>query len=174
MIAYPFIVYFTLNEFGPSLLALILFSIILIRTVIRGEYRQPEQYIQLILVGGLCIAAAWFNSEELLRYYPVLMNLAFAGFFLLSLTTQKTLIERFAEMFIDEIPERGRQYMRTLSKVWALVLLINAMVSFYTACCLSLKAWAFYNGFLAYIILGGFMVIEYGYRRIYIEKFGEK
>ncbi len=167
-VAYPFIVYFSLDKFGPSLLSLALFIILLARVIIRGEFQRPEQYAQLILVGGLCVIAAWFNSEELLRYYPVMMNLAFAGFFMLSLSTETSLVERFAEMFMKEVPNEGRPYMRSM--VWALILTINAAIAFYTACCLSLKVWTFYNGFLAYIFLGGFMAIELGYRQIHIRK----
>ena len=169
-VAYPFIVYFSLNKFGPSLLSLILFLLLLARVIIRGEYKRPEQYAQLLLVGGLCVIAAWFDSEELLRYYPVMMNLAFASFFAISLTTEISLVERFAEMFMDEVPAEGRPYMRKLSIVWAVILTINAVIAFYTACCLSLKSWTLYNGFLAYIFLGGFMLLEYGYRQIHIKK----
>lgn len=169
-VAYPFIVYFSLNKFGPSLLSLILFLLLLARVIIRGEYKRPEQYAQLLLVGGLCVIAAWFDSEELLRYYPVMMNLAFASFFAISLTTETSLVERFAEMFMDEVPAEGRPYMRKLSIVWAVILTINAVIAFYTACCLSLKSWTLYNGFLAYIFLGGFMLLEYGYRQIHIKK----
>lgn len=169
-VAYPFIVYFSLDKFGPSLLSIALFIILLARVIIRGEFKRPEQYAQLLLVGGLCVIAALFNSEELLRYYPVMMNLAFAGFFVLSLTTETSLVERFAEMFMEEVPNEGRPYMRNLSKVWAAILVVNAAIAFYTACCLSLKAWTLYNGFLAYVFLGSFMALEYGYRQIHIKK----
>lgn len=169
-VAYPFIVYFSLDKFGPSLLSFALLVILIARVIIRGEFQRPEQYAQLILVGGLCIIAAWFNSEELLRYYPVMMNLAFAGFFAISLSTETSLVERFAEMFMDEVPDEGRSYMRKLSMVWAVILIINAAIAFYTACCLSLKAWTLYNGLLAYIFLGGFMLLEYLYRQIHIRK----
>ncbi len=169
-VAYPFVVYFSLNRFGVAPLALVLFLIMLVRVIVRGEFKQPEQYAQLILVGGLCVVAAWFNSEALLRYYPVMMNLAFAGFFAISLSTDRPLIERFASMAVKEIPEEGRSYMRTLTKIWALILLVNAGIAFYTACCLSLKAWTLYNGLLAYLFLGGFMLLEYAYRRVYIKR----
>ncbi len=165
--AYPFIIYFSLDSFGPSILAYVLFIIILIRVVIRGDFKKPEQFVQLTLVGGLALIAAWFNSEELLRYYPVMMNLAFAGFFALSLTTDTSLVERFGRMFVKEIPPQGKIYMRVLTKVWVVILIINAAISYYTACCLSLKAWTLYNGLLAYFFLGGFMLIEFGYRQLY-------
>ena len=149
-VIYPFIVYTSLNTVGAASLALVLFIIMLVRVIARGEYKQPEQYAQLGLVGGLCVFAAWFDSEELLRYYPVMMNLAFSCFFALSLKTETSLIERFAKMFMDKIPDEGRSYMRTLTKVWSVLLLFNAAIAFYTACCLSLKAWTLYNGLFSY------------------------
>jgi uncharacterized membrane protein len=167
MIAYPFIVYVSLDSFGPSLLSYVLFILLLIRIIVRGEFHQPEQFIQLTLVGSLCLIAAWFNSEQLLRYYPVMMNFSFAVFFALSLMTDTSLVERFGRLFVKDIPPQGIIYMRELTKIWGVVLIINGIVSFYTACCLSLKMWMLYNGLLSYLFLGGFMLIELAYRQFY-------
>jgi len=165
--AYPFIVYTGLNEFGPANLSLVLFGLLLARVVLRGDYHQPEQYAQLILVGSLCLLAAWFKSENLLRYYPVAMSLGFAGFFAVSLRAETTLVERFARVFVTDIEEHQRQYMRGLTKLWTLLLLFNAGYAAYTACCLSLAHWTLYNGAIAYVIFGLFTLGELINRHFY-------
>ncbi len=164
---YPFIVYTGLNEFGPATLSLVLFGLLLARVVLRGDYHQPEQYAQLILVGSLCLLAAGLKSESLLRYYPVAMSLGFAFFFAVSLRAETTLIERFASVFLQDIEEHQRQYMRGLTKLWALLLLLNAGFAAYTACCLSLAHWTLYNGAIAYVIFGVFSLGELVNRHFY-------
>jgi len=171
---YPFIVYTGLNEFGPSMLSLVLFALLLARVVLRGDYHQPEQYAQLLLVGSLCLVAAWLQSELLLRFYPVLMSLGFAGFFALSLRTPHSLIERFARTFISDVEPHQQAYMRVLTKIWAGLLVVNAVVAAYTACCLSLKYWTLYNGAIAYIIFGVFSLGELVNRYFYKKRYANR
>jgi len=171
---YPFIVYTGLNEFGPATLSLVLFGLLLARVVLRGDYHQPEQYVQLLLVGTLCLIAALLKSEILLRFYPVLMSIGFACFFAFSLRTPSSLIERFASVFVKDIEEHQRQYMRGLTKVWAILLLINAVVAAYTACCLSLKYWTLYNGAIAYIVFGLFSLGELVNRHFYKKRYQKR
>lgn len=171
---YPFIVYTGLNEFGPATLSLVLFALLLARVILRGDYHQPEQYVQLLLVGSVCLLAAWFQSETLLRFYPVLMSLGFACFFAVSLRTPTSLIERFASVFIKDIEEHKRQYMRGLTKIWAVLLFLNALVAAYSACCLSLKQWTLYNGAIAYIVFGVFSLAELINRHFYKQRYAKR
>jgi len=171
---YPFIVYTGLNQFGPATLSLVLFALLLARVILRGDYHQPEQYAQLTLVGSLCLLAAWRNSELVLRYYPVAMSLGFAGFFAISLWSKTTLIERFASMFIKDIADYQRRYMRVLTKLWAFLLLLNAAVAAYTACCLSLAQWTLYNGVIAYVVFGLFSMGELINRHFYKKRYQKR
>ena len=77
------------------------------RVILRRDYARPEQWLQLILIGSLCLVAAWLQSESLLRFYPVVMNLAFSGLFLHSLSTDTCLAERFARVFSTSVPEHA-------------------------------------------------------------------
>lgn len=167
-VLYPFIVYTSLDAWGPDTLAMGLLVILTLRVLLRRDFKQPEQYLQLLLVGGLCVLAAWLQSEYLLRYYPVAMSLAFSCFFAVSLRSDTSMIERFANWSGDqEFETHQRNYMRQLTKVWALVLLLNALVAAYTACCMSLASWTAYNGFIAYIVLGILGFGELVYRHFY-------
>ena len=164
---YPLAIYFGLGYFQPAILALILLAVMLIRFVFLVENRTFTQAVPLILVGGLCLLVAWFQSEQLLRYYPVLMNLCVAGFFWFSLRGEVTLIERFAGAFNKDLTPQALLYMRGLTKAWALLLTVNAGVSLYTACCVSFKSWAIYNGIIAYIVFAVFTAFELCYRHYY-------
>ncbi len=166
--AYPFIVYTSLNHIGSATLSIVLFVLLLARVILRGEYDKPEQYAQLSLVGSLCLLAAWRDSELILRYYPVAMSLCFSLFFAISLRGEITLVERFARLFVkEEIEQHQRDYMRGLTVLWSLLLLFNAGVAAYTACCLSLAQWTLYNGAIAYGVFGLFTLGELINRHFY-------
>jgi len=164
---YPLAVYFGLAYFQPASLALMLLGILVLRFVLIGDTTNLAQAIPMALIGGLCLVAAWFQSEKLLRYYPVLMNLCFAGLFWFSLKGDKTLIERFASVFDKKLTQHALHYMRGLTKAWAALLLVNALVSLYSACCVSFKLWAIYNGLIAYLVFAVFTLFELCYRHNY-------
>lgn len=166
-VIYPFIVYYSIEHWGPANLAWCLLLLLLARVFVRQDFKQPEQYMQLAIVGSLCVLAAVFNSERLLRYYPVAMSVAFAFFFALSLRTEKPLIERFAAMSGRQFDQPQKDYMRSLTLAWAGLLMLNAIVASYTACCASLKIWTLYNGVIAYVIFGVFSIVELVYRHFY-------
>jgi len=169
-VVYPFLVYYGLNQYGPSAFAILLFVLLVVRVVVKGSYHEPSQWLQLVFIGAFCLAVMLLNSEMLLRYYPVLMSVGFSALFAYSLRSKTSLIERFAKMAGQDYPEEAISYMRNLTKVWAVLLFINALISAYTACCLSLKYWTLYNGLLAYFVLGGFALIELIYRHFYKRK----
>jgi len=96
-LVYPFIVFTSIERIGPASLSMVLFCLLVARVVVRRRFKDPEQYVQLMLVGSLCLMAAWRESEILLRFYPVAMNFAFSLFFFYSLTKELTLIEKFVD-----------------------------------------------------------------------------
>ena len=159
-LVYPFIVFTSIERIGPASLSMVLFCLLVARVIIRGQLKEPEQYLQLVLVGSLCLIAAWRQSELLLRFYPVMMNLVFSIFFFLSLHKEVTLIEKFSQYFVKDPEPHQRRYMRGLTKAWAWLLLVNAFIATYTACCSSLQIWTFYNGIISYLLFGLFSLSE--------------
>ena len=164
---YPIIVFLGINHFRPRSLALMLLGIVVLRLVFLGSQANKEHYLQFIAVALLCLAAVWLDSEALLRYYPVLMNFSFAILFMSSLASDQPLIERFARFRHSDLQDHQISYMRGLTKAWAILLVLNGTVAYYTACCLSLKQWALYNGLIAYCVFALFTGIELIYRSRY-------
>ena len=164
---YPIVIYYGLNQFGPRALAILLLLILMLRGFYWQAFKFSEKLFYLLVVGTLCALAAWFESEEMLRYYPVLMNFGIASFFFTSLFTEQTLVERFASLMSTDLSPPARRYMRQLTLIWAMLLTVNGIISSYTACCLPLKQWAFYNGVLAYMIFALFSLAELIFRHFY-------
>ncbi|MFT5612148.1 MAG: putative membrane protein [Polaribacter sp.] len=168
---YPIVIYYGLNQYGPRALALLLFLVLLVRSFYWKAFKFSEKLFYLLLVGTLCAVAAWFESELMLRYYPVLMNFGIASFFAFSLFTEQPLIERLASLMKTELNPSARCYMRRLTQVWAGLLTVNGIISSYTACCLPLKQWAIYNGVIAYLIFAVFSLGELIVRHYYKKRY---
>lgn len=168
---YPLMVYFGLNHTGPRFLALALLLVMLARLWLLGRSANRQHILQFSLIGALCIAAAALNSDTLLRYYPVLMNFSFAALFLFSLNSEESLIEQFARLRRKNLLAYQIRYMRTLTKVWAGLLFVNGFIAFYSVHWLSLKQWAFYNGFMAYFIFLTFGLLELLYRQFHKRRY---
>jgi uncharacterized membrane protein len=96
-----------------------------------------------------------------LKAYPILVNLAFASAFALSLAFPPTAIERIARLREPEPSAEAVAYMRKVTVVWLAFFLVNAAISGWTAVGASLEIWTLYNGFIAYLAVGALFAAEY-------------
>ncbi len=169
-ILFPFIIYFGLNYFSPLFFAILLFVLLVIRIVTMPAGKKWLKVIMIASIASYCLSIGFSDSGQVLRYYPVLMTLYVAMMFALSLLDEIPIIEKFAKLSGKPYPEGARPYMRTLTKLWVLLLAINAGVAAYSACCQSLEFWLLYNGFLSYVLMAGFMGGEWIFRQWYRKK----
>lgn len=166
MIAYPLLVYLGMERYGARGLALLLCVVVLVRFFSLGA-RGPGQWLGSAILVGLCGLVMFLDSPDLLKLYPVAISLGFAGLFLASLNSEMTLIERMARAAGHQPSAAAPRYMVALTWAWAILLIINATISAWTALFAPLSWWTLYNGLLSYLLLGGFMLAELLYRRRY-------
>ncbi|MBO1256760.1 hypothetical protein J3L16_13790 [Alteromonas sp. 5E99-2] len=170
MLAYPFLVYRYIDVIRPQWFAAIIFTLFLARFGFAGKSRTGSDWIMLAGVSLFCISLLIFESEYLLKLYPVLMNLAMSFAFFLSLAGKECLIETFAKLGGKVPPPEAHQYLRVLCFLWGVVLIINAAASAYTTWYASLSVWALYNGVLSYVLIASFAGGEWVYRGYYKKK----
>lgn len=172
VLAYPVFAYIGLNTFTPAQFAWAILLTFAIRFALIKEARRARQWPILMGVIIFCVLVITQNSEQLLRYYPTLMNAGFGLLFLNSLRGKQSLIEQFLRASRKCPPEHALTYLRGLSSAWGIFLLTNALVSGYTACCATPYTWALYNGFLSYLAIAAFVVAELCYRPFYRRRRG--
>jgi uncharacterized membrane protein len=169
---YPIIVYFGLQHINPAMFSLIFLAMAILRFYTardRSDIAQVLVFVAVILVSlGLLIT----GDEHWLKLYPVVMSASIALVFALSLRQPESLIERIARSRGATMTPRAKHYTRRLTIVWVIVLTLNAMTALYLAEFAHFKVWAFYCGFLSYVIIGFFVVGEWFYRKYYIAKYG--
>ena len=97
------------------------------------------------------------------RLYPAVMVALALGAFAISLF-RVPLAEVFARKFGEELDAKGVAYCRRVTEVWVAFLAVHLAVTVATVFA-SREVWAFYNGFLAYVLMGALFLGEYLYRR---------
>ncbi len=100
-----------------------------------------------------------------MRLYPVLVNLALLVWFTSSLYFPPPVVERLARLKEPDLPAHAITYTRKVTKLWCIFFLLNGSVALYTSLFSSLSVWTFYNGFLAYCLMGMLGAGEYLVRR---------
>jgi uncharacterized membrane protein len=168
-LAYPFAVYFLLNRVGAGGLGILLVLILLVRysSVVKSK---PWLLIFGLVVGVMFILLQPAYSEQLLRFYPTLINVCLLSFFGFSLVRPPSIIARIASASGTVVTESVRRYTDRVTLIWCGFFAVNIFVSAAIAVSGSMQTWAFYNGFLSYLIMGVIFVGEYIYRRFYISK----
>lgn len=113
----------------------------------------------------LVIGAVWANGALPLKLYPVLVNGALLAIFAYSLVAPPTIVERFARVQEPDLPPRAIAYARRVTQVWCIFFVLNGGVALLTALYASSALWWFYNGFIAYLLIGLLFAGEYFVRR---------
>lgn len=171
MIFYPVAVYFGLQHWGPAALAGLLALVAAARALSCGLYLSLKSLWLPTLLLIYCALVAINHSVSLLKYYPVLMSCAVASMFAVSLWRDEPLLEKVARASGKTITPRAKVYLRKLTALWSLVIVFNAAVATYTACCSSMGFWGLYNGVFSYGLFAALFIGEWFYRQYYIRRY---
>jgi len=159
LIVYPAAVYFGLLRFGVATLAWLLAGAGLLRLLLAPRDRGLWAAGLVALAVGA--ASALLRSLALLRYYPVLVNLAGLLVFGLSLRHPPTVVERLARLSEPNLSPAAVAWTRRVTQAWCAFFTANGLVALYTARYASLGTWTLYNGLIAYLLMAALFGAEY-------------
>ena len=71
-----------------------------------------------------------------------------------SVVRPPTIVERIARLREPDLSTDAVIYLRRVTIAWMVFFVCNGAVALYTALQSSLEIWTFYNGFVAYILIG--------------------
>ena len=158
-IAYPFIVYFGLTHFDSTVVMFFMITLLTIKGL-TDKQRNTRKVIFVAVLGVLVIAYFWGNQQGL-KLYPVLVNAAMWLLFTSSLYAKQSIVERMARLKEPDLPESGVRYTRKVTIVWCVFFTLNGLIALFTALWASNEIWLFYNGFLAYVLIGILVITEW-------------
>jgi uncharacterized membrane protein len=166
-ITYPFLVYFGIQRFNASTFAIIILIALAVRGYSTMAMLNVWQAASLIVLVTYSLVTAILNSQLMLLFYPVVASISIACVFFVSLKDKQPLLEKIAERMGEVINKHAQHYLYWLTFIWGILLVINGVIAAYTTFYLTLKQWALYNGFISYILLGSFFMIELIFRHFY-------
>lgn len=158
--AYPFAVWFGLQQGLARPLALLLLFLLALRGLLVP--RNKRRYFFWVLLAALAIIfpTLYFNQADYLLFYPVLVNAVMLTLFASSLFGQQSAVEKIARITEPDLPPAGVLYTRRVTQVWCVFFVANGLIALYTALYCSHAQWVFYNGFLSYVLTGVLFLLE--------------
>jgi uncharacterized membrane protein len=118
-LCYPAAVYFGIEYLEPKYFALILLSLFGLRYLITVKTATTNVALALFVV--VTIFAGWAfvsNSEPLLLFYPVIVNVVLLAAFAWSLAFPPSVIERLARITDPNLPPGAVAYTRRVTVAW--------------------------------------------------------
>lgn len=171
-LSYPFLIHYV----PPVYLLISFVALTLLRAVflLIGEntaLKRSSLYTAMGVASLMSVLYFWKGDNATL-YYPVVMSLAMALVFGMTLFYPPSMIEQFARLSTPDLDAAGVVYTRKVTAVWSLFCLLSAFLSFMTVILDNLELWTLYNGCLSYILMGLLFAGEYTYRkyRLYSNK----
>ncbi|MBI3503627.1 MAG: hypothetical protein HY059_02200 [Proteobacteria bacterium] len=164
-IVYPPLVYFGLTSVPPVAIAALGLCLLSVRFLCARRLADAGRWSAAFAAAIAILAGILFVSPDLaVKAYPVLVSLAVAAVFGVSLIAPPSAIERIARLREPDLPPEGVAYTRKLTGIWVVFLLANAAISAATGIWTSLAVWTLWNGLLAYVAMGALFAGEIVYR----------
>jgi len=161
-VIYPLALWWGQGHFEPRVLAILLLLVVLARLHALRVSRAARWWIGGILV--LLGSAVWANVMLPLKLYPVLVNMALLSVFAYSLVFPPSVVERLARLREPDLPVVAIGYTRHVTQIWCVFFATNGTIALVTALWSSPGIWWFYNGLIAYVLMGILLAGEYCFR----------
>ena len=161
---YPLIVFIGLKWFEPSIIALVLVSLTLLR-VYFSKNKAPIPLTKVIGINAILLLSfsVFANSALLLKLYPVVMSFSFFSVFIYSIFKAPAVITLIASAR-GKITENAVTYTRKVTMVWCCFFILNGFIALWTVF-QSDEYWAIYNGIISYVLMGMLFACEWLVRR---------
>ncbi len=163
LILYPVLMYIGRSHLEPRSMAVILVALCAARILAQhfqpaARRASPFGTMELLAICAGAIALAlltiWRGSPKAMLYYPVLVNVVLLAVFGWSLFHPPTVVERIARATTRDLPPQAVPYLRRVTIAWIVFFVCNGAAALFTATETSFATWTFYNGFLAYVLIG--------------------
>jgi uncharacterized membrane protein len=169
-VGYPFLVYAAYRRLGTRGLGVALLLLYAIGVAVRARGRANEaatllrQHLPLALLIGLGIAT---GARPILLLLPMAVSLYLLFTFAASLRNGPPMIERFARLVEDDLPDFTLPYCRRVTLVWCVFLGANALVIAALAFAAPVSWWAAYTGLGFYLLMGALLFGEFCVRKLW-------
>lgn len=174
-LAYPLVIYaahthLETRSVGGILLGLYGLSMLL---RMRGSASDLWQVVrQHLALAALIATAVVLGNRTLLLLLPMLVSVYLLATFAWSLYQGPPMIERFARVIEDDLPDFTLPYCRKVTWLWCAFLVANALAVWVLAVAAPIGWWALYTGALFYLLLALLLAGEFVFRKWWFRHYG--
>jgi uncharacterized membrane protein len=174
--AYPLAIYaahtrLPTRSVGAIVLGLLVLTLLLrVRSHATHLWQIARPHLPLF---ALILAAIALNERLLLLLLPVIVSAYLCATFAWSLHRGPSMIECFAHMLEDDLPEFTHSYCRRVTALWSIFMGANALLVALLAGFAPLGWWAFYTGACFYVLLAILLGAEYCVRKWWFRYYGD-
>ena len=162
---YPFALWWALGHGMAGAVLWAMAGLMLLCLVLRG-FRKSHMALFLLIVMSAAASAFTLSGSALpAKLYPVCVSLTLLALFGSSLTGEKSIVQRLAELRVPEGQRTDffRLYCRRVTEAWCVFFVLNGFISLST-CFMSDRDWALWNGLISYILIGCMFACEFAVR----------
>lgn len=161
---YPFIVFIGLKWLEPSIIALILVSLTLLRFFF-AKNNSTIPLIKIVSINAILLLSfnVFANSAFVLKLYPVVISFSFFSVFIYSIIKPPSVITMIASAR-NKITENAVIYTQKVTLVWCVFFILNGLIALWTVFQTD-EYWTLYNGIISYVLMGILFVCEWLVRR---------
>ena len=164
IVIYPFLVYFAQPYLTPGLLVAAAAGTSGLH-LLRHSGRGLMPSWVFLLIPGVLVGLLAARPALAAQAYPPLVSLCLAATFSWSLAYPPTAIERIARLTVPDLPPDAIAYTRTVTKVWIVFFLANAVIASACALWFPVAVWTLWTGLVSYLLIGGLIGAEMVVRR---------
>lgn len=164
VVAYPFLIAGGLDLTSARTLGGLLLAATMAAVVAAGGGKSRLLRLALRRFGllvAVAVVAAATNHPVALTLLPSATSLWLLATFAATLRTEPSIVGQFATAAHGDFPDFLLPYCRRVTVVWCVFFACNAAASLVLAVTASTHAWAFYTGFLSYVLIGALGAGEY-------------
>ncbi|MDG6896263.1 hypothetical protein [Volucribacter amazonae] len=129
----------------------------LIKGILQTKQQRYFAYVLAIILAFVGVNKA----NQMMYWYPVIINglmlILFAG----SLFTSQSLVERLARLSTPNLNAQGVIYTYRVTLLWCAVFSFNLLVTIWFIMQENYQYWAYYTGVVSYIIIAIVMLSEW-------------
>lgn len=157
LIAYPFVVYIGLQTGHIEAAACFIFF----AAVLNAFFKKNKTiFFCAIAAGAILLSALLFASKLTIKFYPVIVTVAWLASFASSLSTTP-MIEIFARLREPNLDAQAIAYCRNATIAWCIFFIFNGLIALDSALFRSDAWWALYNGLISYCLIALMFALEW-------------
>ena len=162
---YPLALWWALRNGMAGAVLWAMAGIMLLRLVICGVRQSPAALFLLIVMSAAAAAFTLSGSALPAKLYPVFVSLSLLALFGLSLTGERSIVQRIAELRVpeEERTDSFRRYCRRVTGAWC-VFFVRTGSAALSSCFMSDAVWALWSGLISYIRIGCMLAGEFSLR----------